>query len=525
MSSAPVKSEKCEGAILDSAIGDALGWPNEYRARNASKNLEVNEHFVGWTRRCGRPKWYNEKIMPGEYSDDTQMIIAVARSIIAGNWENTFINKELPFWLNYERGGGKAMLKAAEACKRGILLWQSRSARGYFNAGGNGAAMRILPHVIAGTNLLDLRELMNDVIKDSIITHGHPRAILGATCYAYALDYLLKKESTLEYGELVTAILDGQHIWGAYPDSLIFKEWIETAKNASDYDYAHTWALTLGNMEKQFYFINKSLKKGLMLDDKNVLTQLECFGKVGGAGDVAILASVYLLSRYANNPVLGIKTPAFSFGADTDTIASITGGLLGMLCGISWIPNKWKVVQDYGCLMRIPELLLSCNIRETTKTVLSTTKEQYRDWQNTPIGKMRLLNTSTIPIGKAEAVIISKWESVFGQTLYRKEYTKKDNESCPDKIQMQIQFETPNNMIQQNHVNEMAVLNDAGRKFTIAANDIVALAEKPQLQKITFRKVLQIAETLLTDNQESVFIAKRLKVDSTVVDLIKTYIE
>ena len=38
----------------------------------------------------------------------------MARSIIAGDWETFFAEKEHPFWLNYERGGGGTLLKAAK---------------------------------------------------------------------------------------------------------------------------------------------------------------------------------------------------------------------------------------------------------------------------------------------------------------------------------------------------------------------------------------------------------------------------
>ena len=117
-------------------------------------------------------------------------------------------------------------------------------------------------------------------------------------------------------------------------------------------------------MFQKLEFIKSSLKKGLILDDTKVLTNLECFGESNGAGDVAALAGIYLASKYANNPVLGIKVPAFSFGADTDTIASISGGLLGMLNGTDWIPSEWLAVQDYDCLIHITELLLANNKKE-----------------------------------------------------------------------------------------------------------------------------------------------------------------
>lgn len=523
--------------MIATAIGDALGWPNEIRAKNTEKSSEISDHFIEWTRRCGRPYWHNEKILPGEYSDDTQMTLSVARSIIAGNWEEILIKKELPFWLNYERGGGRALLKAAESCKRGIVPWLANYPKDYFNAGGNGVVMRILPHVIALAHSFDINELMTNVIKDSIITHGHPRAILGATCYAFALNYLLKKDTVLEYGELVTAVLDGQNIWGALPNSIAFENWNNIAGHRSGYDYPSEWKSTFSNMISQFKFIHTSLKRGLMLDDNTVLTQLECFGKVNGAGDVAILTAIYLASKYANNPVLGIKIPAFSFGADTDTIASITGGLLGMLCGTNWIPTEWKAVQDYECLIQITELLLSENSKEAAKAVVSGVKEKTGDWESTPIGLMRKLSASNIESGKNTIVIINKCQSSLGQTMYFKDYQK--NRSTPLQAEKQIQlFEQssiydmiePQPTVQTQtpahiSVKRTTMLQEQQRQFILSSNDISVLLDEPLLKRITFKKVLQIINILITSNKSSVAIAKQMDVKQAAIDVIRTYVK
>ena len=96
----PTQMEKCKGAMLGTAIGDALGWPNERRSKNGTK-IEERDSFIEWTRAYRKPFYYNEIISPGEYSDDTQMTLSVARSIIFGDWEYFFMEKELPFWLQY----------------------------------------------------------------------------------------------------------------------------------------------------------------------------------------------------------------------------------------------------------------------------------------------------------------------------------------------------------------------------------------------------------------------------------------
>ena len=513
------KLEKCTGAMLASAIGDALGWPNEFRANNTVKNSKRYDYFVEWTRRCCGVNWHYEKIFPGEYSDDTQMILAVARSIIAGNWENVFANKELPYWLEYQRGGGRALLKAANSCKKGKALWQSANPNEYFNAGGNGAVMRILPHVIVASKKNYSGNFLLEVIKDSIITHGHPRAILGATCYAYTLDFLLKKDSVLEYGELVTAVIEGQNNWGAFPDKEMFASWVDVAMHTAQFDYMTEWNNVFADMVKQLDYIKCSLEKGLMIDDNEVLGRLGCFGKANGAGDVAVLAAIYLASRYANNPILGIRTPACLAGMDTDTIASITGGLLGMLCGVKWIPMEWKSVQDYECILRITEILLSDDMAEAAKRAVIDIKQKHSDWKNTPIGKMCLVSTSTIAHNKNITILKSKWESTLGQTLYFKEFRQENGDVYHLDNKGKHQPETI-----QSHDSQLESTKD-DLNFILNISDILFLLGKPELQKITFKKILRIVEKLMTTNDSVESIAKGEKVDLNVVDLIKKFIK
>ena len=538
----PTKIEKCKGAMLATAIGDALGWPNELRSKNRIKKPKVMDHFVEWTRSSNNPRWHDEKILPGEYSDDTQLTLSVARSIIAGNWEKFFAEKELPFWLNYERGGGGALLKAAKSYKKGLLLWQSQYTRDYFNAGGNGATMRILPHVIASAKTSNTTKLMQDVIKDTLITHGHPRAFLGATCYAYALDYLLRKDTVLEYGELVTAVIDGQNDWGVILNPDVFGDWLSMA-HQHEYDFFTEWENTRARMVRHLEFIRLSLKKGLILDDTKMLTDLECFGKTSGAGDVAALAAIYLTSRYANNPSLGIKIPAFSFGADTDTIASITGGLLGMLNGTNWIPTEWKTVQDYDCLIQMAELLSADNKKEATKREVAEAKAQNNQWSVTPIGKMRLVESKSVPNSTHGIVIIEKWQTTLGQTLYTKTYQPKeiqlqfhqyekqipkksphyDDLNCP----MQTKLSTSSNVLPQIAKSEHQNVDESkeSKQFVLNLMAIADLQDNPKFKTtITIGKILKIIKSLIEGKKTSIDIAKQFSVEQSVVEQIEKYI-
>lgn len=540
MNGIPLIDEKCAGAFVASAIGDALGWPNEFRASNIKKTKPVS-NFVEWTRSSGGRYWnHNEKILAGEYSDDTQMNLAVARSILSGKpWAGHLADVELPFWLEYERGGGSALKRAAKLWKKKTEPWKGTSSdiNLYFNAGGNGAAMRVLPHVISGVKK-EFVVIANDVARDASLTHGHPRAIVGAMCYSYALWYLFKKTDTLAFGELANVVIGAQNEWSKIPD-ILNGEWLDTAKSSQD--YTHIWIATVDSMISQLKLIIAALEKGALDSENETLKILGCFNKnVNGAGDIAAIAAIYFASKYANNPVLGIKSAANAIGADTDTIASMVGGLLGALMGLSWIPAEWKTVQDYDCLVQITKLLLSENRKEASKALVSEVKKQIGGWESTPIGLMRSLDAFTVKSGKSARVIITKRQSSLGQTMYFKEY--KRNETDPHQLEVQTQHPLTlqdlavqhpsdlNNLSPQKaekkiFINKNIDSHDYQRQFTLDAERITALLGDPQFKKnITVGKMLRVIQVLIADNMTIESIAKRYEIESTMVALIKKHV-
>lgn len=507
MSNIPSIREKCTGALLASAIGDSLGWPYEFRARNVQNNLSMGDgHFIDWNRKSGGRYWsHSETILAGEYSDDTQMILAVSRSIISGcGWKEYFSFKELPYWLKYERGGGNAIKRAAKNYRDHHFPWMSSSAKDYYNAGGNGAAMRILPHVIAHANSQDVEQLLDDVFANSIITHGHPRAILGATCYAFALHTILQKKDILQYGELINIIIENSPVWGRYREYVAPTEW-ETSKDLHiDYNYMEVWYECVQNMVDQLAFINNSIKKGLLVNDKTVLTGLKCFDKENGAGDVAVLTSLYLTSKYANNPLLGIKVAAYTVGIDTDTIACITGGLLGMLRGTTWIPVEWRMLQDYNCFLNVAEILLSDDMQAVSKRI-SDVDNNRQELYSSPIGKFYTEKTYEIPSGASGKIIITKVHTLLGQTMYFKDYVR---------------------MSKVADSNASRLSNDSNKiipsmpKIHLSPETINFIMTDRRLSRITFKKVVQIIQALASNNFDCEYVSIVLKVEFDIVKLI-----
>lgn len=226
------------GAMLGAAYGDALGWPNE-RSRNKAKAPEAGafHKLRAWQRdQSTRFAILRYEIEKGSYSDDTQMILCLSRALLKSDqWYKHYTTKELPFWQVYQRGGGGATKSAVKAWASGIAPWLSDEKERFFNAGGNGVAMRVLPHAIMGYKL-DFGHTAHNILLDGIATHGHPQALVGALAYGYALWYALRQGSLANHtllsapsGNEATqgcrdgAALDSNGV-GPYPSAELFYE-------------------------------------------------------------------------------------------------------------------------------------------------------------------------------------------------------------------------------------------------------------------------------------------------------------
>ncbi len=501
----PTVAEKCTGALLASAIGDALGWPNELRANNTEKSIKAGNRFSAWTRHSGgRAGSHIEEILPGQYNGSTQLVLAVARSLMTDNWEKALAFGELPYWLEYERGGSLELRDAAALLKNGVLPWESAQSGRYFMAGGNGAAKRILPHVICNHGI---ETLIADVVKDTLYTHGHPRAILGASCYAYALHFLMNRQTISDNRELVGSVIDGAEHWSILDPDMFPKQWHDLAGKNSGFDYLRAWSDIASEMVEKLKYINDSLIEGLVINDGAVLKHLECFDQ-SRKGDVASLSSLYLASKYANTPALGIRTTADLLGADTGAIASMTGGLLGMLCGTAWIPTGWRQLQDLDCFVNISEILLSRNMTKTLERVTKWPEVQHNDWEDSPIGRMRLLSTKVVATAGAGALIIDKMETMLGQTLYLRRFEEKEDTVAPGDIEQDSELQRTGRVRSKRAV------------FALDSKSVRELSANPLLRQITFKKALQIMNLLLEEN-DVIAIASRLSVCKEAVEIIK----
>ncbi len=439
-----VPRSRVEGAFTALAAGDALGWPQEFISR--SQKLKPTSIFRDWERRGGgRFLPHTEVIRAGEYSDDTQLTLAIARSRINAGplWWSYFTKTELPLWMLYERGGGGATKRAAASWLRGVAPWKQSAVvavNRYFNAGGNGVAMRVVPHAIFHAEDDEPSALIKDVLIDGIATHGHPRALIGATAYAYAAWWLLRVQHTVSFGELLTVLLDSSSMWGGSPSN-IKKEWSDAA-NSSLHNYKKLWEEVVDETCHLLEIALEGLHEGALADDHDVLSRIGVFSKEKGSGTVSAAAAIYLSARHAAQPIQGVLRAAFALGSDTDTIASMTGGLVGALGGSDWLPSEWSAVQDLQYLRKTANKLASRATQEGAQlmhrpvtgkildTILESLVSGYRgDLDFDGVRQARVVDYYR-PTPSTASIRVAGWQLVTsdGQTLYITKISKKTDE-------------------------------------------------------------------------------------------------
>lgn len=359
-----VPIEQVHGALLGAAVGDALGWPQEQNASRLNSDASPGAalSYQAWRRRGGyRFQAYEAEISPGAYSDDTQLLLATARSLGRGkHWQKQLFRQELPLWLLYERGGGGATKRAARCWLQNVSPWTQspKQRQSYFAAGGNGVAMRVLPHVLVSGQTSET--LMQDIVRNGVLTHGHPRALLGALVYARAAWWVAETSTVLPLGGILEALLDSEAEWSQLPvHDEKSERWFENGNQCFAAGYEAEWTKTVQEVRDGLILCQRALKEqGALVNDQEILRQLGCFDrKINGSGIVAALAVLYLFSVHAAEPMTGLRTIAFAQSADTDTLASMLGGLFGLAHGLDWLPTALRYVQDYELIGKMADRL------------------------------------------------------------------------------------------------------------------------------------------------------------------------
>lgn len=324
------------------AVGDALGWITELAAqgdlsvkyRTGQKKID---RTLPWKRFISGKNGPRVDLQAGTYSDDTQLRLSVCRAIRGdGSFDvEAFSKIEVTVWPAYALGAGLGTKAAASNLSKKNVAWFSnffqKGDNKYINGGGNGVAMRIQPHVWASK---DLNQVILNVMKDSVVTHGHTHGFCGAIFHALTLFYTLNNTRIPNLESLQSFISVIQKVPSLLKtDFQLASFWLPTWELNSGKTLQEAIDEICFEVEENIEKISKIKdKKGVQLY-RAILEELEChIPKYRGSGLKTALAASILAAVSQEKPIESILTWIVNeLDIDTDTIATMFGAIVGVL--------------------------------------------------------------------------------------------------------------------------------------------------------------------------------------------------
>ncbi len=289
------------GTLIGCAVGDALGAPFEGKTREAIALID------GLTDAFRPYRSYSA----GQYTDDTQQTIAIAKSIIAvGQVDGAAIASEfVQLWESGEIvGAGPVAKRAVERLMAGVPWMEAALPE---DLAYNGTAMRVSP--IGLWNYDRSNCIAPDARISSIVTHRHPAAIAGAIAIATAVAYAIN-HTEIQAADFLNTV----------SESIIG----EDTKFAGQIQRIEGW---LG------------LEETVALEQIASVSENRIFAlQRDGFGISVFVVPTVLMSLYAflKSPQDYIATVerAIRAGGDVDSTAAIAGAISGAHNGIDAIP-------------------------------------------------------------------------------------------------------------------------------------------------------------------------------------------
>lgn len=282
--------DRFQGCLVGLAVGDALGGPLEFMGAD-----EIVAQYDGPVREMVGGGWLN--LHPGEYTDDTQMALCIAESIVERQaFDMADVARRFLAWYDSQpKDIGNITRLALQTLKRGVP-WQEAGRLAHQQTGGrsagNGSVMRCAP--LALYRWRDYRQLVADSIDSSRVTHWDDLACYGAAALNLVIAELLQGRRQGAVG-LATERLGG---------------------------LAPAVAQRLSGVEKK--------SKADLQPTGFVLDTLEaavwCWQHAGSFEEALVTA--------------------INLGGDADTVGAVCGALAGADFGLANIPSRWLDVLE-----------------------------------------------------------------------------------------------------------------------------------------------------------------------------------
>ncbi len=193
------------GAYLGLAVGDALGATVEFMLpREIQYQYGIHQNIIGGG-------WL--KLKAGQVTDDTEMSLALGQALISSQgWNLVAVADAFALWLQ------SRPIDVGNACRRGIRRYLTEGTLcGPVNPaeGGNGAAMRILPLVLA--TLTDDLAFHQQILLQCHLTHNHPLSDAASLTLGQMTRTLLRGHGVKECRQIASELIAQQPLFKFTP--------------------------------------------------------------------------------------------------------------------------------------------------------------------------------------------------------------------------------------------------------------------------------------------------------------------
>lgn len=278
------QAQSAIGALIGSAVGDALGAPFEFEPAGLFQAAFPQAIVGGLGEMTGGGAFHWG---PGEFTDDTQMAVALAESLIArGEYHPDLTFKYFQSWMSGARDVGNTTRVALRhddyrtAAERAHQIMNGRT-------GSNGAVMRVAPVGIMGV-VRGAEWTRRVAFEQGALTHFDP---IAGWCAAVVADFIR------------IVIADGF-------DASIFE--------------------TLTDFVPEPF-------RGRINDAVRLTEQ----PMPGGNGGALVCTAHAFWAFHHGNTFAEVVQSAINLGDDTDTVAAVAGAMAGARFGIQGIPSRW----------------------------------------------------------------------------------------------------------------------------------------------------------------------------------------
>jgi ADP-ribosyl-[dinitrogen reductase] hydrolase len=290
-----MKPKPVHAALFGLAVGDALGVPVEFKKREELKGRPVKD-YEGY-------QTHNQP--PGTFSDDSSLTFCLAESLCQGYDLNDAGQRFVKWFFEgyWTAGGevfgvGKSTEDSITRLKNGVSPAQSGNYDPECN--GNGSLMRILPLLFYIRNF-EIEERFRIVKEVAVMTHGSMRTVIACFYYLeFALELLNGTSKHIAY------------LRRNYEVTVFLRD-----KGISPED----WELFASLFGQRISLVDVNDLSTIHHAHLTIQAAIYCFLKTDSYTEAVLMA--------------------VNLGDDTDTTASVTGGLAGLYYGFDAIPEKW----------------------------------------------------------------------------------------------------------------------------------------------------------------------------------------